>query len=72
MQAEGKICCPKCFARLGTWCWAGVMFNDRLVKPSFKITRSKVEFRCEKKYDDNLCVCARLRVSADGYGAGRE
>jgi dual specificity phosphatase 12 len=43
-QEEGKINCPSCFARLGTWAWAGFDCEcTKKVVPAFKITRSKVE-----------------------------
>jgi len=40
---EGKINCPQCFARLGTWSWSGFESDGKLIVPAFKITRSKVE-----------------------------
>ena len=41
---EGKILCPKCAARIGTFCWAGTQCSCLTwVTPAFKFVKSKLD-----------------------------
>jgi len=50
-QEEGKIGCPKCYARIGAWSWRGMECHTckQMVTPCFRITRSRVERRAVDK-----------------------
>lgn len=41
---EGKICCPKCSARLGSYNWAGAQCScGAWVAPAVQVIKSKVD-----------------------------
>ena len=41
---EGKLCCPKCSARVGSYNWAGMQCScGTWVRPAFQIVKSKVD-----------------------------
>ncbi len=43
-QIEGKMCCPKCLARLGGYHWAGMQCScGAWVAPAVQVVKSKVD-----------------------------
>ena len=41
---EGKILCPRCASRVGSYCWAGLMCScGDWVTPAIKFTKSKID-----------------------------
>ena len=41
---EGKLACPKCHARVGSYNWAGMQCScGTWVRPAFQIVKSKVD-----------------------------
>lgn len=44
MSLEGKLTCPKCTARVGSYSWAGMQCScGTWVRPAFQIVKSKVD-----------------------------
>jgi len=45
-EADGKIICPKCKCRLGTYNWAGAQCScGQWITPAIQLTKSKVDLR---------------------------
>ncbi|EKX39247.1 hypothetical protein GUITHDRAFT_47373, partial [Guillardia theta CCMP2712] len=43
-DTEGKLCCPKCSARIGRLSWVGYQaLPHRWITPAIMLTRSKVD-----------------------------
>lgn len=41
---EGKLACPKCSSKVGSFCWAGAQCScGRWVVPAFKVLKAKVD-----------------------------
>jgi len=51
-QIEGKLNCPKCSCRLGSWNWSGLQCScGEWVTPAFGLTKSKVDLVSIKKLE---------------------
>lgn len=45
-EVEGKISCPRCGSRVGSYCWAGLMCScGGWVTPAIKFTNSKIDLK---------------------------
>ena len=45
-EVEGKISCPRCRSRVGSYCWAGLMCScGEWVTPAIKFTKSKIDLK---------------------------
>ena len=43
-QVDGKLACPKCTARLGSYTWSGMQCScGAWVAPAFQVVKSKVD-----------------------------
>ena len=63
-QLDGKLCCPRCNARLGSYCWSGAQCScGAWVAPAIQVVKSKVD-RCAPR--PAPAAPASIRVGAAG------
>jgi hypothetical protein len=59
-EVEGKLLCPKCSARLGSFNWSGAQCScGKWVSPSFQVVKSKVDSK------NSTPVCPTVVYSVD-------
>lgn len=64
-EVEGKICCPQCGYRLGTWSWRGSQCScGEWMTPAFYVHESKVDKQPVDKNKSTNIVLARMAVPA--------